>query len=193
MAAITPREGVDVEGLYRHLAERLPTYARPIFADRQATIFMATARLAEGLRRGDQIIRTGENSLAAILGPSRGLTARAAEGILARIDGMFREPIRVGSRSIPVRVSLGACLQHDAPKADAASWIEAAELASQLAAEDGDPRLFPSGATKVDRSAWDEANEPTGEADADALWSAVADCRTDDTLLHTHERRRERA
>jgi fatty-acyl-CoA synthase len=31
MAAITPREGVDVEGLYRHLAERLPTYARPIF------------------------------------------------------------------------------------------------------------------------------------------------------------------
>jgi hypothetical protein len=33
---------------------------------------------------------------------------------------MFREPIRVGSRSIPVRVSLGACLQHDAPKADAA-------------------------------------------------------------------------
>ncbi len=31
MAAVTPRDGVDVAKLYQHLAERLPSYARPVF------------------------------------------------------------------------------------------------------------------------------------------------------------------
>jgi fatty-acyl-CoA synthase len=31
MAAVTPRDGVDVAMLYQHLAERLPSYARPVF------------------------------------------------------------------------------------------------------------------------------------------------------------------
>lgn len=154
--------------------------------------FIAIARLAQGLRRGDQIIRIGENSLAAILGPSRGLTARAAEGILERIDGMFREPLRVGPKTVPLRVSLGACLQHDAPRADARSWLEAAELAAQVAAEDGEPRLFPSGATRVDRSAWDEPRQPgpaVSEEEQDAQWRTVGEARADDP---THARHRDR-
>lgn len=160
--------------------------------DRQPTTVMAVARLAQGLRRGDQIIRIGEGSLAAILGPSRGLTSPAAESILNRIHWMFREPMRIGSRILPVRVSLGACLQHDAPRADAASWIEAAELAAELAAEAGEPRLFPSGATKVDRAAWDEGESLAlrPEERDDALWSAVAKGRADDTAPRTRERRR---
>jgi fatty-acyl-CoA synthase len=36
MAAITPREGVDVEGLYKHLTALLPSYARPVFLRLQA-------------------------------------------------------------------------------------------------------------------------------------------------------------
>jgi GGDEF domain-containing protein len=161
--------------------------------DRHPVTVNATARLAQGLRRGDQIIRIGERSLAAILGPSRGLTAPAAENILDRIDRMFREPVRIGTRVLPVRVSLGACLQHDAPRADAVSWIEAAELAAELAAECSTPRLFPSGATKVDRSAWDDLDDTPTEGAADARWRAVAEGRVDDAEPRSHERRRESA
>lgn len=159
--------------------------------DCQQVALMATARLAQGLRRGDQIIRIGERSLAAILAPSRGLTTRAAQNILDRIDGMFVEPLRIGSHVITPCVSLGACLQHDAPKADAASWLEAAEMAALIAAEDGEPRLFPSGATRVDRSAWDNL-EPSEVADAgDANWLAATEgSRADDTAPATRERRR---
>jgi GGDEF domain-containing protein len=159
----------------------VPTEDESAKTDFQTTVVVATARLALGLRRGDQIIRIGDHSIAAILGPSRGLTARAAESILDRIDGMFSDPIRVGPRLVPVRVSLGACLQHDAPRADAASWIEAAELAAELAAEEGEPRLFPSGATRVDRSAWDVVELPMDpEAEADAQWRATTARRTED-------------
>ncbi len=38
MAAITPRDGVDVAKLYQHLAERLPTYARPVFVRLQGEV-----------------------------------------------------------------------------------------------------------------------------------------------------------
>jgi GGDEF domain-containing protein len=162
--------------------------------DSQSVIFMATVRLAQGLRRGDQIIRIGDHALAAVLGPSRGLTEPAAESILDRINGMFREPMVAGSHVIAVRVSVGACLQHDAPRADAPSWLEAAELAATLAAEDGEPRLFPSGATKVDRSAWDDINRYSQVDSPDEnLWSAVAAGRADDVAPATHNRKRESA
>ncbi len=36
MAAISPREGVDLKALYAHMARHLPTYARPIFVRFQA-------------------------------------------------------------------------------------------------------------------------------------------------------------
>ena len=169
--------------------------ADPAAADRHPVVYVAIAHLAQGLRRGDQIIRIGENSLAAILGPSRGLTARAAEGILERIDGLFREPLRVGPRTVSLRASLGVCLQHDAPRADAQSWLKAAELAAMVAAEDGEPRLFPSGATKVDRSAWDEheASTPVGIAGEDEAWIAAAERRAEDPPDARHGDQRRRA
>jgi hypothetical protein len=106
---------------------------------------------------------------------------------------MFREPVRVGSRTVPVRVSLGACLQHDAPRADAPSWIEAAELAAELAAEEGEPRLFPSGATRVDRSAWDVMDLPMAAGGAaEALWRGTA-ARAEDPEGQRFDHRRRRA
>ncbi|HEX5006330.1 MAG TPA: long-chain-acyl-CoA synthetase [Hyphomonadaceae bacterium] len=38
MAAVTPRDGVDVAKLYQHLAERLPSYARPVFLRLQGEV-----------------------------------------------------------------------------------------------------------------------------------------------------------
>lgn len=38
MAALTPQEGIDLKGLYAHLAAQLPTYARPIFLRLQAEV-----------------------------------------------------------------------------------------------------------------------------------------------------------
>ena len=38
MAAVTPRDGVDVAKLYAHLAERLPSYARPVFLRLQGEV-----------------------------------------------------------------------------------------------------------------------------------------------------------
>src|SRR5262249_52788446 len=38
MAAVTPRDGVDVAKLYQHLAEHLPSYARPVFLRLQGEV-----------------------------------------------------------------------------------------------------------------------------------------------------------
>jgi fatty-acyl-CoA synthase len=38
MAAITPRDGVDLKALYTHLAATLPTYARPVFLRLQGEV-----------------------------------------------------------------------------------------------------------------------------------------------------------
>ena len=38
MAAITPQEGIDLKGLYAHLAAQLPAYARPIFLRLQGEV-----------------------------------------------------------------------------------------------------------------------------------------------------------
>jgi fatty-acyl-CoA synthase len=38
MAAVTPRDGVDVQALYNHLAEHLPSYARPVFLRLQGEV-----------------------------------------------------------------------------------------------------------------------------------------------------------
>jgi fatty-acyl-CoA synthase len=38
MAAVTPRDGVDVAKLYQHLTERLPSYARPVFLRLQGEV-----------------------------------------------------------------------------------------------------------------------------------------------------------
>jgi fatty-acyl-CoA synthase len=38
MAALTPREGIDLAGLYTHLAAQLPAYARPIFLRLQGEV-----------------------------------------------------------------------------------------------------------------------------------------------------------
>jgi GGDEF domain-containing protein len=136
--------------------------------DRRAMTFVAAMRMAQRLRKGDQIVHVGETSLAAILGPSLGLTARATEGILGRIERMFRDPLRLNGQSLAVTASVGACLQHDAPGADASSWLEAAEEAARMAARDGLPRLFPSGATSID-CLYDPALEAeVFAADADA-------------------------
>jgi fatty-acyl-CoA synthase len=36
MAAISPKEGVDLKALYAHMAANLPAYARPVFVRFQA-------------------------------------------------------------------------------------------------------------------------------------------------------------
>jgi GGDEF domain-containing protein len=118
--------------------------------DRRAMTLVAAVRMAQRLRKGDQIVHLGETSLAAILGPSFGLTAQATEGVLVRIERMFGDPLRIAGHSLEVDAAVGACLQHDAPGADASSWLEAAEEAARMAARDGRPRLFPSGATSID-------------------------------------------
>lgn len=140
----------------------------------EALVFHAAARLGRGLRKGDQIVRVSRTALGAILGPSRGLTAQAAESILGRVEGMFREPVRLGRDTVTPRVALGACLQHDAPHADATSWLQAAELAAEIAREVSAPQLFPSGAVAVDRAAW-LASPPLDPSDEEqALWRSAA-------------------
>ncbi len=38
MASVTPKDGVDVEKLYKHLAQNLPAYARPVFLRLQGEV-----------------------------------------------------------------------------------------------------------------------------------------------------------
>lgn len=118
--------------------------------ERRQLTLVAAMRMAQRLRKNDQIVHLGDGRLAAILGPSLGLTGKSAEGILGRIAGMFDDPLNIGGRSIEVTASVGACLQHDAPETDARSWLRAAESAAEMAAREGRPRLFPSGATSID-------------------------------------------
>jgi hypothetical protein len=115
---------------------------------RQLTL-LGAVRMAQRLRRGDQIVRISDSSLAAILSPSLGITAQAAEGIIGRIACGFAEPLRIGARPVSPVISVGACLQHDAPAADAQSWLEAAECAAEMATTTDEPRLFPSGTTSI--------------------------------------------
>ena len=130
--------------------------------DRRSTLLLAALRMAQRLRKGDQILRVGTSSLAVILGPSRGLNARSARDILDRLDGVLREPFRLGDRTLDVESALGACLQHDAPAGEARAWLEAAEDAAGIAATKREPHVYWLARTSAGAARWQEtATEDT--------------------------------
>ena len=114
-------------------------------------LFRAAHRLAQGLRKGDQIARVGPTRLAALLETTRNLDAVALESVLARIATAFEKPLRPDEA--PPQVAIGGCLQCDAPEPLAVSWLDAAEIAAHRAAATGLPCAFELHAHVADRRA----------------------------------------
>ncbi len=99
-------------------------------------------RLARALRKGDRIVLLGDDELGAIIAPAQGIEARSVRSILDRIAESLRKPIEVDGTSHVLTFYLGACLQRDAPGGHADAWLEAAESATMLARDLGEPCLF---------------------------------------------------
>ena len=165
-AALRRLEEIAAQGgtARRQAALITVTFPDSAFADaeeRRSVLLLAVLRTAQRLRKGDQILRTDTFSLAVILSPSRGLNARSVRDILDRLDGVLREPFRVGDRRIQVEAALGACLQNDAPAPDARSWLEAAEDAARVAGAKREPHVYWLALTPDETARWPKT--PSGE------------------------------
>lgn len=158
----------------RQAAVIVVSLARASFAnaeERRSTVLLAALRMARRLRKGDQIVRVGPAALAAILVPSRGLNARSAREILDRIDGLLREPFRLGDRELRVEADIGACLQTDAPAADARAWLEAAEEAAEISRTTGEPHVYWIALTSAEAATWPSASGGDDEVAGNATRS----------------------
>ena len=159
----------------RQAAVIVVSLARASFADaeeRRATLLLAALRMARRLRKGDQIVRIGPAALAAILVPSRGLNARSVREILDRIDGLLREPFRLGAKELQAEADLGACLQNDAPASEASAWLEAAEAAVEIARSAGEPHVYWMALASAEGATWPPAAAGDDEVARKATRSA---------------------
>lgn len=119
--------------------------------DRRQITLTAALRLSEVLREGDQIIHLADNTLAAILGLSRGLDRDSIQGVMHRLEDVLSQSIRIDIAEFNPRITIGACGQCDAPAGDARSWLDAAEMAAEAAMNAGTPVLFVPGNPQIAR------------------------------------------
>ena len=97
----------------------------------------ATDRLGDQLRDGDVLCRLGAETLAICTAPVRRLDLEASIQLMGRLQTALEEPTTVDGLATYVTATIGFCQQSRTPGRDAASWIEAAQIALREARRRG--------------------------------------------------------